>query len=62
MQNNRNIAIDIAKIIGIALVVLGHVSGSGEGPELVCIRNLVYQFHVPLFFFLSGYCFKETEP
>ena len=55
MQNNRDIAIDIAKIIGIALVVLGHVSGSGEGPELVCIRNLVYQFHVPLFFFLSGY-------
>ena len=57
----RNPGVDIAKAIGIALIVLGHVSGSGEGSLLIGIRRFVYQFHVPLFFFLSGYCFKHDE-
>lgn len=51
----------MAKAIGMALVVLGHVSGTGEGIVLLKVRNFVYQFHVPLFFFLSGYCFKEND-
>lgn len=57
----RDPSIDIAKAIGIALVVLGHVTGDGEGALLVYLRDFVYQFHVPLFFFLSGYCFKADE-
>ena len=61
MVNKRNLAIDLAKAFGIALVVLGHVSGPGEGTGLLNARSFVYQFHVPLFFFLSGYFFKEEE-
>lgn len=45
----RNEAIDIAKSIGIILVVLGHTDFVG--------KSFIYQFHLPLFFFLSGYVF-----
>lgn len=45
--------IDVAKGIGILLVVLGHLN-SAEQP----IRNFIYSFHMPLFFFLSGLFFK----
>lgn len=61
MENRRDIAVDIAKTIGIALVVVGHISGSSEGSGLVCVRDFIYQFHIPLFFFLSGYCYKANE-
>nr|MBQ8251770.1 acyltransferase family protein [Lachnospiraceae bacterium] len=40
--------IDIAKGIGIICIVLGHL-GNGK------INSIVYTFHVPLFFFLSGF-------
>ena len=61
MSQERNPAVDIAKTIGIALVVFGHISGNGESAWLGFSRNLIYQFHVPLFFFLSGFCFKQEE-
>ena len=57
----RDKSIDIAKTLGIALVVLGHVQGYGESTGLLHLRNFIYQFHVPLFFFLSGFFFNETE-
>lgn len=47
-------SVTIAKAIGIILMVVGH-SGLGGYP----IR-FIYLFHMPLFFFLSGYCFKES--
>lgn len=40
---------------------MGHISGEGEGAGLVYLRSFIYQFHVPLFFFLSGFCLKEQE-
>ncbi|WP_144006785.1 acyltransferase family protein, partial [Pelomonas sp. KK5] len=43
-------AIDAAKAIGIVLVVLGH--SPGMTTQAV---TLIYSFHMPLFFFLSGY-------
>ncbi len=46
--------IDTCKGIGIALVVLGHMEKS-RGQELI------YVFHMPLFFFLAGYCHKVTS-
>lgn len=48
----RNIAIDVAKGIGILFVVWGHTS------KACPIHNEIYLFHMPLFFLLSGYFFK----
>ena len=44
--------LDIARGIGILLVVLGH--NDFEAISLV-IHQVIYSFHIPLFFFLSGY-------
>ena len=49
----RNNTISIAKAFGIILMVIGHASC----PTL--LHNFIYQFHMPLFFFFSGYCFKD---
>lgn len=51
MQENRSQWIDILKGIGILLIVIGHII---NGP----IRDFLYLFHVPIFFFLSGYLFN----
>ena len=47
-MSQRDITIDIAKGIGIFLVVLGHV------PIPMWLVTPIYMFHMPLFFFLSG--------
>lgn len=45
----RNVAIDIAKGIGIITVVWAHLN-------IICpIKEEIYWFHMPLFFLLSGY-------
>ena len=59
-MENRNIAIDIAKGIGIILVVWGHVIqvSAGEGNFDYwgnSIFEIIYSFHMPLFIFLSGF-------
>jgi fucose 4-O-acetylase-like acetyltransferase len=61
ITNRRNDWVDYAKGIGILLVVYGHVlSGiKNNGLDISPIffyysDNLVYSFHMPLFFFLSG--------
>lgn len=54
--------IDIAKGIGIILVVIAHTQMPSYsmfyGNDNV-VRLLIYSFHMPLFFFLSGMCFKN---
>lgn len=45
--------IDHARAIGICLVVLGHTAGL---PAYA--MQLIYSFHMPLFFFISGYLLK----
>lgn len=57
----RIVWIDLAKIIGIYLVVLGHALKQGIASELY-MRNFIYIFHMPLFFFLSGYLFSVRNP
>ena len=47
-------SVTIAKGIGIILMVIGH-SGLDGFPT-----RFIYMFHMPLFFFLSGYCFKKS--
>jgi polysaccharide biosynthesis protein PslL len=49
--------IDIARGIGILLVVLGHNDFGAVAPFA---RQVIYSFHMPLFFFLSGY-FIDTS-
>jgi acyltransferase len=45
--------IDNARAIGILLVVYGHTTGFG-----FLSKEYAYSFHMPLFFFLSGYLLK----
>lgn len=47
--------IDIAKGIGIILVILGH---SGVNSE---IKDFIYGFHMPLFFVISGYLYNVDK-
>ena len=49
--------IDIARGIGILLVVMGHNDFSVISPFAY---KLIYSFHMPLFFFLSGYFINPT--
>jgi len=51
--------IDIARGIGILLVVMGHNDVQLVSPYL---HKLIYSFHMPLFFFMSGLFFKSNQP
>lgn len=54
MENKRDVSLDIAKGIGIILVVVGHVI---HGP----VQSFIYLFHVPLFFLISGILYKPVD-
>ena len=45
--------IDVMKGIGICLVVTGHIWGPAH--------NYIFWFHMPLFFFISGYLYKPDK-
>ena len=67
MVNNRTDWIDIAKALGIVLVVYGHVArglvSSGIDTPMqfyLAMDQVIYSFHMPLFFFLSGIFFVQT--
>jgi fucose 4-O-acetylase-like acetyltransferase len=51
--------IDIAKGIGILLVVMGHNDFGLVSPFFY---KFIYSFHMPLFFFVSGMLFKSEIP
>lgn len=48
--------IDIAKGMGMILVVIGHCINNKTFPG-----TWIYSFHMPLFFILSGFCFSEKR-
>ena len=56
VKKNRIECIDIAKGITILLVVIGHVSSLP-----IVINKIIYSFHMPLFFILSGYFFRKES-
>ena len=52
---------DAAKGFAIILVVLGHcVQAAFPEPDKVWLYRLIYSFHMPLFFYLSGYVGRIT--
>ena len=53
-DNMRENYIDVAKGIGIILVIAGHLFPYGEN-----ISSTIFSFHMPLFFFLAGMVYKE---
>lgn len=54
-MSNRIQWVDYTKAINIFLVVLGHTAIPLQ------YRSYIYAFHIPLFFFLSGYFFNYTK-
>ena len=54
-MKQRDTAIDIAKAIGIILMIIGHCAIPAS------IRNLIFSFHMPLFIIFSGYFFKQQD-
>lgn len=56
MITNRIAYIDIAKALGIFLVILGHTVSSNT-----LYKEILYAFHMPLFFLLSGVLIKPKE-
>ena len=52
--NGKNKTVDILKGIGICFVVYGHLI-----PGTRFLFMYFFSFHMPLFFFLSGYCYTE---
>lgn len=58
-MKSRNEYIDIAKGIAIFLVVWGHVI-KYTLPTGNDIYNLIYSFHMPVFFCISGYFANNT--
>lgn len=57
MKGKRNKEIDILKGIGIISIVVGHTFYASEPSE---VRKFVYVYHLAIFFFCSGYLFKDS--
>lgn len=51
----RDKSIDIAKGLGIVFVVWGHLN-------FMPLKNIIYIYHIPLFFILSGFCVNLDMP
>jgi fucose 4-O-acetylase-like acetyltransferase len=62
----RDLSMDVAKGVGIILVVIGHAWRGLEAAGMIgnawlfrLIDQLIYNFHMPLFFILSGMTFQD---
>ncbi len=53
--------IDIAKGIGIILVVAGHFQPESSPEYWMAFNRIIYTFHMPLFFVLSGYLYNHNS-
>ena len=63
-QNNRIEWIDILKGIGIILVIIGHSFRDEmriDSSIANWIYSIIYYFHMPLFYVISGYLFRITQ-
>jgi len=55
MENRRFREIDFLKGFGITLMIMGHI------PVYPIVSRYIYQFHMPLFFIVSGFLYKKKE-
>lgn len=63
-HSRRILWIDIAKGLAMLLVFYGHLGGAGDNPwfpDLTGSIWIVYLFHMPLFFMLSGLTFNPNK-
>ena len=51
----RDKSIDVLRAIAILFVIFGHVTHIGE------LRQYIWSFHMPLFFFISGFLFNRNK-
>lgn len=66
-MKERAYEIDVMKGIGILLVILGHCMPDFpvnilEDPLSSEVRRFIYTFHMPMFFFCSGFVCGITPP
>ena len=47
--------LDVLREIAIFLIVFGHVTHISE------LRNYIWDFHIPIFFFISGFLFQPEK-
>lgn len=59
-MENRWVQMDVAKGVGILIIVFGHGWFVANSPEL--LYPILASFILPLFFFLSGVFFKPEQP
>lgn len=59
MDTNRNIFIDVIKAIGIISIVIGHSSWRLPEFSNFPIGPFVYTYHLMIFLFVAGFCFKR---
>lgn len=55
VSSGHNVQVSIAKALGIILMVIGHAGCPGY------LHDFIYLFHMPLFFFLSAYFFRDAK-
>lgn len=56
---NRDLCFDFMKGFGILAVIAGHCAGM-QAYSNVLILKLIYSFHMPMFFIIAGYFYKEN--
>lgn len=55
-KKRRILTVDIARALAIITVLMGHVVDSDT-----MYKTVIYSFHMPLFFFLSGFVMKQKD-
>lgn len=63
-KSERILFIDIARFYGLVLVYYGHIVERvmfKKDPTAFYIYKFIYSFHMPLFFLLAGYVFKDER-
>lgn len=59
-MKQRNKQMDVLLCLGIVLVILGHV-GANSWKTKLFDWFVIYSFHMPLFFFISGYFYRPER-